>query len=99
MILDAGFNALHPIEPESMDIYELRERIGKRLCLLGNIRVHTLAAGTQEVVRDLVKDRVTRLGHEGAYCVGSSNSVPNYVPLQNYEAMLQASADFGTISG
>ena len=35
---------------------------------------------------------------QGAYCVGSSNSVPNYVPLVNYEAMMAASAEFGRIS-
>jgi len=96
-IIDAGFVALHPVEPESMDIYALRERVGTRLCLLGNIRVHTLATSTPDEVRDLVRDRILRLGHEGAYCVGSSNSVPNYVPLENYKAMLQASADYGVI--
>ena len=98
-IVDCGFCALHPIEPESMDIYALRRRIGKRLCLLGNIRVHTLSTGTPEQVRALVKDRVLNLGHQGAYCVGSSNSVPNYIPLANYEAMLAASAEFGRIHG
>ena len=96
-IIDAGFNALHPIEPESMDIYELRKRVGKRLCLLGNIRVHTLSVGTAPEIRELVRDRVTRLGYEGAYCVGSSNSVPNYIPLANYEAMLEASREFGRV--
>lgn len=97
-IAGCGFSALHPIEPESMDIYELRRRVGTGLCLLGNIRVHTLSVGTPEEVRELVRDRVVNLGHEGAYCVGSSNSVPNYVPLKNYEAMLQASADYGVIA-
>ena len=97
-IIECGFNALHPIEPESMDIYDLRRRVGHKLCLLGNIRVHSLVTEPAEVIRLLVKDRVTRLGHEGAYCVGSSNSVPNYVPIKNYQAMLQASADFGRIT-
>ena len=96
-IMDCGFNALHPIEPESMDIFEVRRRVGRRLCLLGNIRVHSLATETPEAIRSLVKDRIERLGHEGAYCVGSSNSVPNYVPLANYKAMLQASADFAPV--
>jgi uroporphyrinogen decarboxylase len=97
-IADAGFCALHPIEPESMDIYELRKRVGTRLCLLGNIRVHTLATGTPEQIRELVRDRIVNLGREGAYCVGSSNSIPNYVPLENYKAMLQASADYGALT-
>ena len=97
MIMDAGFDALHPIEPESMDIYQLRQRVKKRICLLGNIRVHTLATAKPHDIRELVKDRVVNLGHKGAYCVGSSNSIPNYVLLENYDAMLQANADFGFI--
>jgi len=96
-IMESGFTALHPIEPESMDVYEVRERVGTRLCLLGNIRVHTLCTGTGEEIRELVRDRVINLGHRGAYCVGSSNSVPNYVPLENYEAMLRASAEYAPI--
>lgn len=93
-IIDTGFNALHPIEPESMDIYDLRKRVGKRLCLLGNIRVHTLSVGTPAEIREVTRDRVLNLGREGAYCVGSSNSIPNYVPLANYKAMLETSAEF-----
>jgi uroporphyrinogen decarboxylase len=94
-ILETGFHALHPIEPESMDIYALRGKVGKRLCLVGNICVNTLSIGTPGEVRDLVKDRIERLGYQGAYCVGSSNSVPNYVQPDNYAAMLEASAEFG----
>jgi uroporphyrinogen decarboxylase len=96
-ILEAGFDALHPIEPESMDIYALRKRVGMRLCLVGNISVNTLSIGTPEEIRALVKDRVTRLGHDGAYCVGSSNSVPNYVPFENYLVLLQASAEHAPV--
>lgn len=98
IILDTGFHALHPIEPESMDIYAVRKRVQKKICLVGNIRVHTLATGTPDEIRSLVKDRIVNLGYDGAYCVGSSNSVPNFVPLYNYKTMLQTSADFGFIN-
>lgn len=97
-VIDSGINAFHPVEPESMDIYELRKRVGKRLALMGNIRVHTLSTATPEVVRDLVADRIRNLGHDGAYCVGSSNSVPNYVPLENYTTMLETSAELSPIA-
>lgn len=96
-IMATGFHALHPIEPESLDIDQVRRRVGKRLCLIGNISVHLLSTGTPAQIRELVRDRVQRFGHEGAYVVGSSNSVPNYVPFENYLAMLSASAEFGRI--
>jgi len=93
-IVETGFHALHPIEPESMDIYALRRRVGKRICLVGNICVNTLSIGSREEIRDLVRDRIEGLGYDGAYCVGSSNSVPNYVPFENYRVMLETSAGF-----
>lgn len=49
------------------------------------------------ICRELVKDRIERLGREGAYCVGSSNSIPNYVPLECYCALLEPSAEFGRL--
>jgi len=72
--------------------------VGKQLCLLGNIRVHSLATGTPQEIAALVKNRLVRLGYQGAYCVGSSNSIPDYVPLENYKAMLQTSARYGKIT-
>jgi len=96
-IIRTGFHALHPIEPESMDIYQIREQVQSQLCLVGNISVNTLSVGTAEEIRALVKDRLTRLGYAGAYCVGSSNSVPNYVPFDNYLTLLEASAEHGRI--
>lgn len=93
-ILETGFHALHPIEPESMDIYDLRRRVGRRICLVGNICVNTLSIGKPAEIRALVQDRIQRLGYEGAYCVGSSNSVPNYIPVENYKVMMETSAEF-----
>jgi uroporphyrinogen decarboxylase len=87
-IIDCGFTALHPIEPKAMDIRDLKRRYGGRLCLIGNLDLgYTLTRGTPaEVVAEtlgLMRD----VGPGGGYCVGSSNSVPEYVPLANYNAM------------
>ncbi len=93
-IIDSGFNALHPIEPESMDIEEVRRRAGKRIALIGNVRVHTLATGTKQDIESLVKNRIQNYGMEGGYALGSSNSIPNYVPLENYLTMLETNAKY-----
>lgn len=100
---DCGFDALHPIEPESMEIEDVRDRAdrlrpaGPRLCLVGNIRVHTLSTGTPDEIRALTRDRIERFGYQGAYVVGSSNSVPNYVPIENYRAMLETIAQHARV--
>ncbi len=95
-ILGCGFNALHPIEPKAMDIRSLKRKYGGRLCLMGNLDLgYTLTRGTPaEVVQEtlgLLRD----VAPGGGYCVGASNSVPEYVPFANYNAMRETVFRFG----
>ncbi|MFC1999981.1 uroporphyrinogen decarboxylase family protein [Chloroflexota bacterium] len=87
-LIDCGFNALHPIEPKAMDIAYLKKTIGDKLCLMGNIDLaYTLTLGTPEEVADETRQRLREIAPGGGYCVSSSNSVTEYVPIENYNAM------------
>ncbi len=96
-ILAVGFRGLHPIEPKAMDIRKLKKTIGPRICLLGNVDLgHTLTRGTPEEVRREARKRIEEIGPGGGYCLGSSNSVTNYVPLENYRAMIETVFEHGS---
>ena len=93
---DIGFNALQPIEPKGMDINELKARVGERVCLIGNLDLgYTLTRGTPEEVRAETLTRIREIGPGGGYCVGSSNTVPPYVPFENYKAMVETTLECG----
>jgi uroporphyrinogen decarboxylase len=94
-LTDCGISALHPIEPISMDILEVKRRYGDRLCLVGNVEVDTLSRGTPEEVRDEVRTLLREVAPGGGYCIGSSNTVPNYARLENYKAMIEEAWQFG----
>ena len=95
-IIDVGINAIHPIEPKGMDISDVKQKVGDRLCVIGNIDLgSTLTMGTPGDVDAEVKQRVMDIGPGGGYCVGSSNTVTNYVPLENYKAMIEATFEYG----
>ena len=95
-LIECGYNALHPCEPAGMDIVELKRRYGGRLCLCGNINLDsTLTRGTPQDVEEEVKLRIRTVAPGGGYCCGSSNSVTEYVPLENYLAMLEATKKYG----
>lgn len=95
-IIDCGFNAIHPIEPKAMDINYLKRTVGDRLCLIGNVDLgYTLTLGTPDDVEEEVMRRIREIGPGGGYCVGSSNSVTEYVPIANYEAMRRAVFKYG----
>jgi len=94
-LLGCGFNGIHPIEPKAMEIREVQKAIGDKICLLGNIELDTLSRGTPDQVRELVRRNIEDLTEDGGYCPGSSNSVTNWVPIENYRAMLDATKEFG----
>jgi uroporphyrinogen decarboxylase len=95
-LLALGINALHPIEPKAMDIAELKRRFGDRLCLIGNIDLgYTLTRGAPAEVEAEVRLRLKQCAPGGGYCVGSSNTVTEYVPLDNFRAMIEAARTWG----
>jgi len=95
-LLACGYHALHPCEPSSMDIVMLKRRYGGRLCLCGNIDLDTtLTMGRPAEVEAEVKQRLKTLAPGGGYCCGASNSVPEYVPFENYLAMIEAIKRYG----
>jgi uroporphyrinogen decarboxylase len=95
-IIACGVDAIHPIEPKAMAIADVKERVGDRLCLIGHVDVDLLSRGTSEEVRAKVRKNIEEAGYNGGYCVGSGNSIPEYVSFENYLAMLDETKNFPT---
>lgn len=97
-LLSLGPSALHPIDPGAMDIRQVQDLYGERICLIGNIDLHyTLTRGTPEEVRREVYERIMTLGPRGGYIISSANSLTFYCPLENVQAMAQAIRDYGAL--
>jgi len=95
-LIATGINALHPIEPKAMDIGEVKRRTQGRIAIIGNIDLgYTLTRGTPEEVREEVRQRIETCAPGGGYVVSSANSITEYVPLENYKALLAAVEEFG----
>lgn len=95
-LLACGINALHPIEPKAMDIEELKKQVAGKLCLVGNVDLtYTLTLGTPSETEEVVKKLLRTVAPGGGYVLGSSNSIPDYVKLENFIAMLETTKKFG----
>jgi len=94
-IIDAGVNALHPIDITGMDIYHFKPLVAGRLCVIGNIDIDLLEQGTPEEVVSDTKKHLRLLGPGGGYIVSSSNSVVRTAKSANYRAMLATTRTFG----
>lgn len=93
--LSLGMSGIHPIEPGAMDIFELKQRFGRRVTLLGNIDINILSLGTPSEVRREVQTKMERLAPGGRYVAASSTSIPNYVKPENFRALVEAIEEFG----
>jgi len=90
-----GVDALHPIDPTCMNIEDVKERVGDRLTIIGNISNEILEVGSPEEVSQLTKQRLRALAPGGGYCLGSGNSIPDWANIDNYRAMVDTGLRYG----
>ena len=97
MLVGTGIAGIHPIDPESgMDIGEAKTKYGNRVCLIGNIDCGaTLCWGTEEEVRQEVKECIRKAGAGGGLICASSNSIHSGVKPENYVTMVKAIREYG----
>jgi len=96
-LIACGIQAVHPNEPTSVDIAEVKATWGDRLALVGNMDVDLLTRGTPGEVTASARELIERVGPGGGFALGSGNSVTKHMPLANYRAMLEAVERFGGI--
>lgn len=96
-IVDAGFDGFHPVQPQCMDIGEVKARYGDRLCILGNIDcTYLLPFGSPDEVEEVVKDTIRVAAPGGGYVISSSNSIHPGCKPENYLALVRAAKAYGS---
>jgi len=95
-LIEIGVEAITPMDPYAIDYRDYKKRFGSRLCLFGNIDVEwPLAHGTPEDVDRDVRAHAEVLMPGGRWVAGSSHSVTNFVPHENFVAMINAIHRYG----
>jgi corrinoid protein of di/trimethylamine methyltransferase len=96
MLLEAGVSCINPMDPYGVDYSSFKKKWGGLACLSGNIDIEfPLAHGTPEQVDADVKAHMEVLKPGGGYVCGSSHSIVNYIPHENFIAMLNAIHKYG----
>lgn len=95
-LVEVGFDGLHPIQPQCLDIRQLKAEIGQQICLMGNIDcMKTLVSKTTEEVEAEVKQTIEIAAPGGGYILSSSNTIHPGVKAENYIAMVKAAHKYG----
>ncbi len=94
LIEDVGIDALHSFEDTIISVIEVKERYGDRIAVLGGIDMDFICRADERAVRERVRYTLEKCMPGGGYCLGTGNSVANYIPLNNYLAMLDEGRRF-----
>ena len=87
---DVGIDAKHSFEDKIVPVEEAYRRWGARVAILGGVDMDLLGQGTEEQVRTRTRQILEVCGAKGTgYCLGTGNTAANYIPRQNYLAMLE----------
>ena len=92
-LVDAGLDCLESLQPECMDVYQLKNEYGRDLRLWGGVGIQKLLTfGTPEQVYSETKRLKERLGKGGGYVLAPTKPFNEAVPLENVMAYLRAAA-------
>jgi uroporphyrinogen-III decarboxylase len=96
MLLEMGVNCITPMDPLGIDYRDYKKRFGRRVTLHGNIDIAwPLVNGTPADVDRDVREHMESLKPGGRWIAGSSHSIVNYIPQENFIAMINAIHKYG----
>lgn len=97
--LELDQQAIHPIQPDVMDIHAVKRQYGQRVALVGNIFMSNLVHNTPAQIEAEVRDRIESIGAGGGYIISSSNSLTDDMKPENVLAMRDALHKYGKRAG
>ncbi len=96
MLLEMGVQCVTPMDPSGIDYQDFKKRYGSRVTLHGNIDLTwPLSTGTPEDVEKEVLEHMSVLKPGGRWIAGSSHSIVNFIPHDNFITMINAIHKYG----
>jgi uroporphyrinogen decarboxylase len=87
-------DAKHSFEENVLPVTEAKRQFGTRLTLLGGMDVDLLARADLPTIRAKTREILAVCHPGGGYFLGSGNWVTDYIPVENYLAMLEEARRF-----
>lgn len=87
-IIGCGWDAKHSFEDTIEPVWRLKERYGDRISLCGGFDMDKIARMSVPEVRAHTRMLMERCAPGGGWCLGTGNTVANYIPVKNFLAML-----------
>jgi uroporphyrinogen decarboxylase len=89
-LIEIGLDMLHPIQPETMDIYRLKREFGRDITFCGGLRTQDLLPlGTPDEIRAEVRKLKRIMGAGGGYVLEPGITIQDDVPLENMVVLVE----------
>lgn len=88
LIDDVKIDAKHSFEDTIEDIRKVKKTYGQKIALFGGIDVDFLCTSDEEQIRKRVRDVIDACLPNGRFCIGTGNTVANYIPIDSYLTMI-----------
>ena len=93
-MIELGLDILHPIQPETMDPFELKREFGSEITFCGGLRTQDLLPrGTVREVRDEVNRLKEVMGKDGGYILEPGITLQADIPAKNLVAMIEEATE------
>jgi len=92
---DVKIDGKHSFEDTIGDVREAKRTYGRKMALIGGIDVDFLCRAGEQDIRRRVRETLDVCLPGGGYCLGTGNTVANYIPLDNYLAMVDEGWIYG----
>ncbi len=93
---DVKLDGKHSFEDTIENVCDAKDTYGQKMALLGGIDIDFLCRSDAQAIRKRVRETLDKCLPGGGYCLGTGNSVANYIPLDNYLAMLDEGFLYGS---
>ena len=96
-IIACGWDAKHSFEDIIMPVWEFKAKYGKKITPLGGFDMDKISRLSLDEVRKHTRFLINNCGKDGFYAVGTGNSVADYVPAENFLAMVEEAHTYGRL--
>ena len=89
LIEGCKIDAKHSFEDIILPVSEFKKRYGSRVTALGGLDVDVICRSTEDEVRAYARKQIEACFADGFWALGTGNSLTNYMPVENYIAVLE----------
>jgi len=94
IIEDMKFDGLHSFEDIISPVETEWKKYHRQIAILGGIDMNFLAKSTPSEIKKRAGKLLELTVNEGSYALGSGNSIPEFIPYENFVAMTETVNDF-----